>query len=73
MNYQITIVRTEKNENFAEDMKKYEESRRFNGDFGRDRTSAMPPQEEVRKNVLMVELTKEEWEKVKSEVIKTFK
>lgn len=69
MLYQITIVKTEPNPNFAEDVKKFEDRNRMGG--YRSETDRFP-QEEVRKNVLLVELSDEQYKKVKAEVIKVF-
>ena len=71
MNYQITIRRREANPNFAAEMEKFEETnnkRMYNGDIRYER-----PQEEVTKNVLMCELTEEEYLEVKKGVLSTFK
>lgn len=72
MSYQITIVRSEPNPNFVEEMAKFEESRRMNRGMYHPEDRVGMPQEEVRKNVLLVELTDEQWKRVKAEIIKEF-
>lgn len=70
MNYQITIRRTEPNPNFADEEKNYRESSR-NG-YHRD-NPPITPQAEVVKNVLVVELTEDQYEAIKKSVLETFK
>lgn len=70
MPYQITIVKTEPNPNLEKDKERYESERRM-GMYNRGDMVA-PPQEEVRKNVLMVELSEAEYKAVKTGVLKVF-
>ena len=72
MTYQITVVRREKNPNFEEEMKRFNErngcGKMYPGDIRYE-----APQQEVTKNVLMCELTEEEYIEVKKSVLSTFK
>lgn len=68
MNYNITIVKTEDNPNFAEELKAFEERNRYQN------FNNLPehPRREVTKNVLTCHLTEEQFKKVKAEVLKVF-
>lgn len=71
MAYQITVVRKEANPLFQEQMAKFELTNGkglYPGDIRYER-----PQEEVTKNVLMCELTDEEYLEIKKAVLSTFK
>lgn len=75
MNYKIQITKTEKNTNFQEEIKKYKEDFNFNSYNSRRMDEPdfyNRPQEEVIKNVLLCELSEEEFKKVKAEIIKIF-
>ncbi len=70
MNYQITIVRKEANPNFAEQL---EEFNKANGrGMYRGDVNCEMPQREVTKNILMCELTEEQYKAIKAEVFKSF-
>ena len=76
MNYQITVVKMEKNPNFEAELAKWkEENSRGYGikGYNNGEIIQMYPQETFPKNTLMVELTEEEYAKVKEAVISTFK
>ncbi len=68
--YKITIVKTEKNPNFAEEMVEYQKNNRMydRGNYS-DRGE---PRENIPSDALMVELTDEQYKKVKAEIIKAF-
>ena len=70
MNYQIQITKTEPNPNFVEEMKKWQEENR-NG-YSRN-SIEMQPKSDFVKNVLLVELTAEQFESMKAEILKVFK
>ena len=73
MKYKFTIIKYEKNENYEAEMAKWKEDR--NG-YGRMTKFNEPdlnePRMEVAERSLEVFLTEEEYQKVKSEVIKVF-
>ena len=71
MAYKITIVKTEPNPQFKEELAKYQENRRT-GYYDRGVEDAMRPKEETIDNALMVELTDEQYVAVKKEIIKAF-
>ena len=68
MNYKIQIIRTEKNTDFEEQLKKWEDDQRWN----RPREFTDRPSENIATNVLNCELTEEQFKKIKAEVFKTF-
>ncbi len=72
-NYRVSIYRTEPNPLFAEQIKKYEEENRRGYNSRGDIFDPNRPREEIEKNVLLVELTEEEFKVVKASVIETFK
>lgn len=70
MNYKIKIVKTEPNPNYKDEMAQYnEKSRYFDRGFERDNGA---PLAEFVKDVLICELTEEQYKKVKAEVFKVF-
>lgn len=70
MNYQIKIVRTEPNLDFKDQMNEHRlGNRMFDRGFERDMGA---PREEFVRDVLICELTEEQYKKVKAEVIKVF-
>lgn len=68
MEYHITIVRTEANPNFEEEVKKLEDDRRYRNGYNPD----SQPQRDLVKNVLTCHLTEEQYKKIKAEVFKAF-
>ena len=76
MAYQIKIIKTEKNPEFVQQMEMYKEKNKYNsmGRMNYDDGQMDPsyPREEIAKNVLIVELTDEQYAVVKKEVIKVF-
>lgn len=70
MSYRITIIKTEPNPHFAEELEHYHQNNRIY-DRGMDRDLGRPL-EEVMKNALMVELTDEQYKKVKVEILREF-
>jgi hypothetical protein len=68
MNYNITIVKTEKNPNFDEEAKRYEEDRRYRNNYNPDTM----PSREVIENVLTCHLTEEQFKKIKAAVLAVF-
>lgn len=67
MNYQLKILKTEPNPNYKEELALYEKQ----GVWSRSIDTPSPKDEFVR-DVLIVELTEEQYKKVKEEVIKVF-
>ena len=65
MNYQIKITKTEPNSNFKEEMMAYKNPYNCRND-------STIPQEYIVKDVLIVELTEDQFKKVKAEVLKVF-
>ena len=77
MNYKITVIKYEQNENYESELAKYREEQKRDA-FGYSRPYDKPelwtePKPEKASRSLEVVLTEEEYEKVKSEVIKVFK
>jgi hypothetical protein len=69
-NYFLTIKKTEANPNYKEQIQEYQERNRyFDRGPGRDMGE---PQREIVKDILVVELTEEQYKKVKLESIKVF-
>lgn len=69
INYQIKITRVEPNENFDEEMATFRSEQVW-----RHRNEGCEiPQREVLKNILLCELTPEQYEAVKEAVLATFK
>jgi len=66
-NYFLTIKKTEANPDYKEQIREYQERNRF-----LDRGRPEGPSEEIVKDVLVVELTEEQFKKVKLESIKVF-
>ena len=64
-NYRIIISKREPNPNFASEMEQYERNNRFGYDPNR-------PQEQISTDVLITELSEEQFKKVKAEVLKVF-
>lgn len=69
-NYRIIITKVEPDPEFASKMEAYERNNRF----GRDMYNQDPnrPQEKITSDVLICELTEEQFKKVKLEAIKAF-
>lgn len=66
--YKLQITKTEANPNYEVLLKEYKERNRYNsGSFDND-----DPRPELIKNLLVVELTDEQYKKVKAEVFKVF-
>lgn len=70
MNYKIYITRTEPNENIEKEQEQYDRGMR--GGYRNNGDYPMPPMTQVTKDVLMVELTEEQFKSVKAEVLKVF-
>lgn len=75
MSYRIIVTKTESDPQFMEKMAEFEtkHGRRdmgYNNDY--ERRGIQVPQEEIVKNVLLVELTDDEYKSLKKEIIKTF-
>ena len=66
MNYRIKITKTEPNPTYKEEMERFEKDMRW-GSY-----SKQEPALEVVKDVLICELTEEQYKKVKAEVYKVF-
>ena len=66
MNYKLKVTKTESNPNYKEEMAQYDADRRWS-----HRDSELPKTELI-KDVLIVELTEEQYKKVKAEVFKVF-
>ncbi len=69
MSYQITIVKVEENSNFKEQVAEFQSNRNR---FDMDRLSNEGPKRTIVKDVLVTELTEEQYKKVKTEIIKVF-
>ena len=69
--YTITIVKKEKNPNYEQEKKTYDEERRYPGFT--NCTSSPQIEIEIESNVLSCELTEEEFKAVKLECLKAFK
>ncbi len=71
--YQIKIIKTEANPKYAEELAAYNEvaDRNMRGRFGGEHVGVMP-EREFPKNVLIVELTEEQYKKVKAAVFSVF-
>lgn len=67
MKYKLNITVVEPNLSFQEEMDGFKERSKYN-----NFTDIQLPQQDIIKNVLIVELNEEEYRKVKSEVIKIF-
>lgn len=67
MNYQIKIIKTEPNKNYKDELANYKEKTRW----GNGMNEAYPTTE-IIKDVLICELTEEQYKKVKAEVYKVF-
>jgi hypothetical protein len=74
MNYQIKIIKAEANPNYKEEMAAYRKELNADRIYNRNYSDGSPiqPKEEFIKDVLICELTEEQFRKVKSEVFKTF-
>lgn len=68
MNYQITITRIETNPEYEKEIKEID----VRSNYTRGYETRFEPQREVIKNVLLVELTEDQFKKVKLEVLKAF-
>lgn len=69
-NYFITIRKTEVNPNYKEEVEKYQqENRYYDRGPNRDLGAPLP---EIVKDVLICELTEEQYKKVKLEALKSF-
>lgn len=69
--YRLTVTRVEPDPNFASKMEEFEKSNRF-GRHMNEYDVPGRPQEDIKTNVLIVELSEIQFTKVKAEVIKTF-
>ena len=69
MNYNLTITKTEPNPNYKEELKKWKDDQRWGRTIPDERGW---PQPEIVHDVLKVELTEEQFKKVKAEVFKVF-
>lgn len=65
MTYKITITKMDLNPNYKEEYEDYREKSRYG-------SAALEPIKNIESRVLDVELTEEEYKKVKAEVIKVF-
>ncbi len=73
MNYQITVKRVEANPNFAAEVEDFERNNRNRNGYGPMDMRGEYPQAEVVKNMLLCELTEEEYRSVKKSVLEVFK
>ena len=69
-NYRIIISKREPNPNFASEMEQYERNNRFGRN---DMYDPNRPQEQISTDVLITELSEEQFKKVKAEVLKVLK
>lgn len=69
-NFRITITKVVPNPKFAEEVEAMEKDRRYNQGMYRDRETM--PMREVTTDVLITELTEEQFEKVRKEVLAVF-
>ncbi len=74
MNYQITITKTEKNASYVEDMKIWLKERKERAQWGNSYNESMriEPQPNTIQDVLVVNITEEQFKAVKAAVLKEF-
>ena len=68
MNYRIIITKTEPNPKFAEQVEEWNSRNKY----GMGRFDEQGPQRDVARDVLVTELSEEQYKKVKAEVLKVF-
>lgn len=71
MQYKLTIIKYEKNENYEAEVAKFKEDRNY-GYANRMEPAHEDPHREIAQRSLEVFLTEEEYKKVKEEVLKVF-
>lgn len=70
MNYKIVITKKEPNSNFAVEMAKFEEDRRYG--YGLRGGDQIKPEPQITTDALICELTEEQFKKIKVEVLKNW-
>lgn len=68
MYYQLTVIKKEPNQEYAAQLEEYSRKSIYARNY-----PEREPQETVTRDVLMVELTPDQWEAVKQAVLKTFR
>lgn len=72
-NYRLTITKVEPNPEFAKQMEELEKTRHNYGRSMMDMSDPRErPQREITTDVLIVEVTQEQFEKIRLEVLKNF-
>lgn len=69
MNYQITITKTEPNPNYDKELAFYETEKNYASAYSYEKPK---PQTEVIRDVLICELTEEQFKRIKAEALKVF-
>lgn len=69
--YQLTVIKKEPNPKYIEEMTEFESRNKYRNGYDMYDKNLLPP-EKVTTNVLMVELTPEQYKKVKAEVLAVF-
>lgn len=74
MNYQLTIVKEEKNDHFREEMEAWTKERKTRSQWGNsfNETMRAEPNMYTKENVLIVSLTEEQFKAIKAAVLKEF-